>query len=216
VRTYGQHCPLAKTLDVMGDRWSLLIVRELMIHGPSRYTDLRNGLPGIATNLLADRLRELEQAGVIRRDEAPPPIATALFRLTPRGDELRDVVKAMAQWGIPLLLHALDQEGEEFHSRWLGSPVTLYMTDTAPDRPPITIQVNTGDEPMLIETIGGAVRARPGHDEHADAVLSGPPRPVIALITGRIGLAEAKAAGVGYTGNLDALRRIQPGVAATA
>src|SRR5689334_3523121 len=123
VRTYGQHCPLAKTLDLVGDRWSLLIVRELMIHGPSRYTDLRNGLPGIASNLLADRLRELEQAGVVKREEAPPPIATALFRLTPRGEGLRDVVKAMAQWGIPLLLHALDQEGEEFHSRWLGSPV---------------------------------------------------------------------------------------------
>ena len=67
MRSYGQYCPLAKTLDVVGDRWSLLIVRELMIRGPSRYTDIRNGLPGVATNLLADRLRELEQAGVVRR-----------------------------------------------------------------------------------------------------------------------------------------------------
>ena len=85
MRSYGQFCGLAKALDVIGDRWTLLIVRELLIRGACRYTDLRNGLPGIATNLLAERLRELEEAGVIEREEAPPPIATTLFRLTPRG-----------------------------------------------------------------------------------------------------------------------------------
>ena len=77
-----------RALDVVGDRWTLLIVRELALRGACRYTDLRNGLPGIATNLLADRLRELENAGVVAREEAPPPIATTLFRLTPRGEEL--------------------------------------------------------------------------------------------------------------------------------
>ena len=82
MRTYGQYCPMAKSLDVIGDRWSLLIVRELLGRGPLRYTDIRNGLPGVATNLLADRLRELEQAGVLRREAAPPPIATTLFHLT--------------------------------------------------------------------------------------------------------------------------------------
>ena len=86
MRSYGQYCALAKALDVLGDRWTLLIVRELMLAGPSRYTDLRNGLPGIATNLLSDRLRELEAAGVVAREQAPPPVATTLFSLTaPRG-----------------------------------------------------------------------------------------------------------------------------------
>src|SRR6201996_4674932 len=82
MRSYGQYCSVAKALDAIGDRWSLLIIRELLLQGPCRYTDLRNGLPGIATNLLSDRLRELEAAGLGRREEAAPPVATTLFRLT--------------------------------------------------------------------------------------------------------------------------------------
>src|SRR5690349_25102414 len=85
MRSYGQYCSVAKALDVVGDRWTLLIVRELLLQGPCRYTDLRNGLPGIATNLLADRLNELEGAGLVRREEAAPPVATTLFRLTEAG-----------------------------------------------------------------------------------------------------------------------------------
>src|SRR5438445_11013915 len=99
MRSYGQYCGLAKALDVIGDRWSLLIVRELLLHDALRYTDLRGGLPGIATNLLADRLRQLEQAGVVEREEAPPPIARTLFRLTERGRRLRPAIHALMSWG---------------------------------------------------------------------------------------------------------------------
>src|SRR3977135_4624644 len=99
MRSYDEYCSIAKSLDVVGDRWTLLIVRELTLRGACRYTDLRNGLPGIATNLLAGRLRELEQAGVIAREDAPPPIATTLFRLTPRGEELRAVLDGLTLWG---------------------------------------------------------------------------------------------------------------------
>src|SRR5215468_1816956 len=98
MRSYDQYCALAKALDVVGDRWTLLIVRELLIRGSCRYTDLRNGLPGIATNLLADRLRELEEAGVVRRIEAAPPVATALFELTLWGLELEPVIAALGRW----------------------------------------------------------------------------------------------------------------------
>src|ERR671928_603445 len=99
MRSYGQYCALAKALDVIGDRWSLLIVRELLLRDACRYTDLREGLPGIATNLLADRLRELEAAGIVSREEAPPPIATTLFRLTPRGEQLGPVLDHLSVWG---------------------------------------------------------------------------------------------------------------------
>src|SRR5262249_56563671 len=99
MRSYGQYCGLAKALDVIGDRWTLLIVRELLIRGACRYTDLRNGLPGIATNLLAERLRELEDAEIIAREEAPPPVATTLFRLTARGAALDAVVEQIGRWG---------------------------------------------------------------------------------------------------------------------
>src|SRR5947207_8469833 len=103
MRSYDEYCAMAKSLDVVGDRWTLLIVRELALAGACRYTDLRNGLPGIATNLLADRLRELERAGVIAREDAPPPIATTLFSLTPRGEQLRPVLEGLTRWGVPLM-----------------------------------------------------------------------------------------------------------------
>src|SRR5262249_47472114 len=83
VRSYHEYCSVARALDVVGERWTLLIVRELVTRGACRYTDLRAGLPGIATNLLAARLRELEAAGVVEREEAPPPIATTPVPLTP-------------------------------------------------------------------------------------------------------------------------------------
>src|SRR5437868_11469069 len=104
MRSYNQFCAVAKSLDIIGNRWTLLIVRELLLRGPSRYTDLRDGLPGIATNLLADRLRELEEEGLVAREEAPPPIATTLFRLTPRGEALRPVIERLILWGAPLMM----------------------------------------------------------------------------------------------------------------
>src|ERR671937_2991699 len=121
MRSYGQFCALAKALDVVGDRWSLLIVRELMLRDACRYTDLRNGLPGIATNLLADRLRELERAGVIEREEAPPPVAATVFRLTERGRQLRDAVHALGRWGGPLLADA--PHDDAYRSHWLALPL---------------------------------------------------------------------------------------------
>src|SRR6516165_3099171 len=118
MHSYDQYCALAKALDVLGSRWSLLIVRELLIRGPSRYTDLRDGLPGIATNLLAERLRELEQEGLVAREEAPPPVATTLFRLTPRGEQLRPIVEGLARWGAPLMA---DQDPKDaVRSHWLA------------------------------------------------------------------------------------------------
>jgi len=109
VRSYKQYCALAKALDVIGDRWTLLIVRELLIRGFCRYTDLRNGLPGIATNLLADRLRELEQAGIVCREDAPPPIATTLFHLTGRGKELEPILQQPSYRDDPISPHRARQ-----------------------------------------------------------------------------------------------------------
>jgi DNA-binding HxlR family transcriptional regulator len=208
MRSYKQYCALAKALDVVGDRWTLLIVRELLIRGGCRYTDLRNGLPGIATNLLADRLRELEHAGIVSREEAPPPIATTLFRLTPRGEALEPVVHQLGRWGGPLL--ARPGKGDAFRSHWLALPARLHLRDQTPDRPPVTIELRTGDEPMVIETVDGAVRTRPGSVPDPDAVLIGTPPLIVGLLTGKLGLAEARAAGLKYLGDPRTLRRVQP------
>src|SRR5215469_6176466 len=160
VRSYHQYCSVARALDVVGERWTLLIVRELLTRGACRYTDLRAGLPGIATNLLATRLRELEETGVIEREEAPPPVATTLFRLTPRGQALRPVLDALAGWGVPLMREAGDEDA--FRAQWLAFPVRTFLSDKSPAAPPATIGVRAGGESAVIEVAGGGRAARPG------------------------------------------------------
>ena len=96
MRSYGQFCALARALDVVGDRWTLLIIRELAAR-PCRFRDLTDGLPGIAPNLLADRLRLLAAEGVVAHD------ATATYQLTERGRGLGSALKALVRWGIPLM-----------------------------------------------------------------------------------------------------------------
>jgi DNA-binding HxlR family transcriptional regulator len=100
--TYGQYCPTAHALDLVGDRWALLIVRNLVL-GPKRFTDLRAGLPGIGTNILTARLKHLETAGVVARRVLPPPAASTVYELTPLGAELRPVLTALARWGAKTL-----------------------------------------------------------------------------------------------------------------
>jgi len=101
-KQYGLSSALARSLELVGDRWTLLLIRELLV-APRRYSDLHKALRGIPTNLLADRLRRLEDDGLIDRYEAPPPVATTLYELTPRGHELEDSVLALMRWGAPLL-----------------------------------------------------------------------------------------------------------------
>ncbi|TMK27317.1 MAG: helix-turn-helix transcriptional regulator [Actinobacteria bacterium] len=209
MRTYGQYCSLAKALDLLGDRWTLLIIRELYLRGPSRYTDLRAGLPGIATNLLADRLRELEAAGVVAREQAAPPIATTLFSLTPRGEELKEPLLALGRWGIPLMA-AGPAPGDEFRNRWMALPTELFLRDHDPAAPPVAIEVRTGEEPMLIETVEGEGRLRPGSTDRPDAVLSGTPHLVLAVLTGGLELAEAEALGLRCEGSRASVMRVLP------
>jgi DNA-binding HxlR family transcriptional regulator len=102
-RSYQQNCPIAKGLDVLGERWTLLILREL-IGGPRRYGDLRGQLPGIATNLLADRLRELEDAGLVDREELPPPVARTVYTLSDEGwRKVPPVIQAIATFGLDMI-----------------------------------------------------------------------------------------------------------------
>src|SRR5713226_4094557 len=127
MRTYGQYCSIARALDVVGDRWTLLIVRELLLQGPCRFTDLKNGLPGIAANLLSARLKELEDAGLISREDAPPPVATVLYTLTENGLTLEPVLKALGLWGLRYM--AVERPADTFQARWLAyATVSLPLT----------------------------------------------------------------------------------------
>ena len=208
MRSYNQYCAIAKALDVIGDRWNLLIVRELLLQGPCRYTDLLHGLPGIATNLLSDRLRDLEDAGVITREEAPPPIATTLFRLTPRGLELKEVVHELGRWGAPLM--AERDEQDVYRDSWLALPVSLFVKDRTPHEPPVTIELRAGTEPITVETRHGKLQTRPGGVDKPDLILTGAPELVVGLLTGELSLSSARTRGLRAQGNTKVLARLQP------
>lgn len=115
-RSYGHYCAVAKALDIVGERWSMLVIRELL-DGPKRYGDLMDGVPGISTDVLADRLKGLVEAGVVERTELAPPAASRVYRLTPRGQELEAVVDSLATWGSELLSER--QPDEAVRPHWI-------------------------------------------------------------------------------------------------
>jgi DNA-binding HxlR family transcriptional regulator len=213
MRSYGQYCSVAKALDVVGDRWTLLIIRELLQQGPCRYTDLRNGLPGIATNMLAARLRELEEAGLVRRYEAAPPVATTLFSLTDAGTELEPVLHALGAWGIRYM--AQPGESDEFRSHWFAFPVSLFLADSNPAGPPVSIELRAGGRPAVVEAAGGVVTTRLGTAAAPDLVLTGPPPLMLGLLSAKLTATEAADRGLGIEGDIAVLRRLQ-GQAANA
>ena len=207
MRSYGQYCSVAKALDVIGDRWSLLIIRELLLQGPCRYTDLRNGLPGIATNLLSDRLRELEAAGLVRREEAAPPVATTLFHLTEAGAQLEPALEALGAWGIRYMTQPA--EDDEFRSHWFAFPVALFLHDSDPDGPPLSIELRPGGRPAVVEVSGGEIRIRLGDAPSPDLVLDGSPRLILGLLSARLTAAQARELGLAITGDTTVLPRLQ-------
>src|SRR3954447_1708394 len=128
-KRYEQYCPMAHALDLVGDRWTLLVVRELM-HGPKRYTDLVDRLPGIGTNILAARLRDLETHGVVTRRTLPPPAASKVYELTDYGRELRPAMRELALWGARSLGPPTDRD--ELFEGWLSNAMDVVMAPLAP------------------------------------------------------------------------------------
>jgi len=206
MRSYQQYCALARALDVIGDRWTLLIVRELLI-GEARYSDLLKGLPGIATNLLATRLTELEGAGLVTRELVPPPATATVFRLTPRGAALRPVVYEMGRWAAPLMTPP--GPGEHMRARWIALPIEMYLRDRTPGAKPVAVQIDGGDEPIVIETKDGEVRARTGTVPRPDVFITGSPALALALLLGKVSLTDAKTRGIKFKGNVKILDRLR-------
>lgn len=201
MRSYGQYCGLARGLDVIGDRWVLLIVRELL-NGPRRYGELLHGLPGVATNLLAERLRTMEDNGLLRKGD------DERYALTDRGEGLRDVLYAIGRWAFPLM--GTLTPGETFRSHWLAHPVAALFPGVDRSRPELTIEVRCGDPAMTIRSADGAVTVEAGPAAAPDLVLTGPPDAVVGLLAHRIDRDEAKALGLAITGDARPLRRLKP------
>ena len=160
MKRYDQYCPIACSLGLVGERWTLLVVRELM-HGPKRYTDLVDGLNGIGTNILAIRLKELEAAGLVERRKLPPPAASTVYELTPSGQQLRPVLHELARFGARLMgpppLDALDPG-------WLVDALDLALS---PISPPGRLAFRIGDEEASL--VDGV--ARPGLVDDPDVFV---------------------------------------------
>jgi DNA-binding HxlR family transcriptional regulator len=206
MKSYRQYCALARGLDVIGDRWVLLIVRELL-GGSRRYTELAYGLPGVATNVLAARLRIMQDAGLVAKAEDDR------YRLTDWGEGLRDVVAAIGRWASPLMGRL--EDGDTFRSHWIAFPIAALFPDVDPTRPDVSIEVRCSDQPMTIQSSAGRVTVRAGHAAAPDLVLTGPPDATVALLARQIDAHEAKAQGVSITGDARWLRRLRPAMPAT-
>ncbi|NEA20506.1 helix-turn-helix transcriptional regulator [Streptomyces halstedii] len=123
-RSYDQFCATARALDSVGDRWTLLIVRELLA-GPRRYTDLHADLPGVSTDVLASRLKDMEQGGLAVRRRLPPPAAASVYELTEHGRGLLPVLTALARWGAPALAERRPTDAVRAH--WFALPLLRAM-----------------------------------------------------------------------------------------
>ena len=174
-KRYDQYCPVAHALDLVGERWALLVVRELM-HGPKRYTDLADSLPGIGTNILASRLRDLEACGIVAKRRLPPPAASRVYELTEYGRALRTVLRELAVWGARSLGPPTSED--ELFPGWLVNAVDTVL---APIAPPGRFEFRVGDE--VASLVDGEAQA--GSVERPDVVVDGDPEGVYHMFVDR-------------------------------
>jgi DNA-binding HxlR family transcriptional regulator/putative sterol carrier protein len=170
MRSYQQYCPAARALDVVGERWTLLVIRELFT-GPKRYTDLQDGLPGIGPNVLADRLRSLEAAGVVDKRRMPPPAASTVYGLTELGDGLRPVLDGLFQWGLQLL--GSPAKGDTVKaSYWLPAIKAAAHPGALADDVDDTYEFRVGSESIVVTAANGEVHVDAAAADHPDLILT--------------------------------------------
>ena len=181
-RSYGQYCGLARALDVVGDRWNLLIVRQLLM-APARYRELLDGLPGVATNLLADRLRDLETAGVVERRLAEETNAI-VYALTPWGAELREPVDSLIRWSTPLMVRG--PGGDHFRADWLILPLSALLAGKTAARRPSTVGIAVDDHLLQVRTTRSSTEVSPHDGRDLDAVVRADASIVLGLAAGAL------------------------------
>jgi DNA-binding HxlR family transcriptional regulator len=175
---YDQYCPLAHACGVVGERWTLLVVRELL-HGPKRYTDLVEGLPGIGTNVLASRLKDLDRAGVVAKRKLPPPAASTVYELTEYGRELEEAIHALGRWGARSL--GPPPHDCRFADEWLvGGARAMFDPVAAVDVDEL-YELHCGDEVASIRIDHGRIDALPGPAGNPDVVIELAPETLFRL-----------------------------------
>ena len=189
---YRQYCGLARALDVAGDRWALLIVRELR-PGPRRFTDLVEGLPGISRKLLTDRLRELERDGVVARRHLPPPAARQVYELTEDGHDLAAAMTPLIAWGARRLGER--KPGEIFRARWSAVGMAALADLAAAEGVNDTYQYVVGDSAFHFVVADGSIEVRDGRAGDPRVVVTTDDDTWADIVTGKTSAAAAAAAG---------------------
>jgi len=185
-RSYADACGIARALDVVGERWALLLVRELLL-GPQRFSDLRRGLPGASSNLVADRLREMRGRGVVDRRRLPPPSASDVYELTEWGRQLEPIVLALGGWGLRVPVPP--------------EPTTLTTTSmliylrASIDPGDRTYRVELDDRVWTVRAQDGVVIVEPGAPAHPDGSIRTDPKTLNALLDDPATLHDTVAAG---------------------
>jgi DNA-binding HxlR family transcriptional regulator len=205
-RSYGDTCAIARALDVVGERWALLVVRELLL-GPQRFSDLRHALPGASSNLIADRLRELAGRGVIDRRKLPAPASSRVYELTEWGRQLEPILLALGDWGTHVPLPPPPAP-----AALSATSVVLFLRSSArpdPQAPPTTYRLQLDDRVWSIRAEAGRLQVQPGEPASPDASLRADPATLNALLGASREFDAAVSDGsVVAAGDLSALRRL--------
>ena len=204
-RTYGEACRFAHALDVVGERWSLLVVRELLL-GPKRFTDLRAGLPHASPNILTERLRDLEQAAVVRKRKLPPPYGSSVYELTEWGRELEPIVTELGAWGarspVPPESREIGPDSIVLALRSLFDPYRAGDLDA-------TYGLRVGGESYAVAVADRELELARGEAESPAATLAFPDAPTTAaVLSGQLSLEDAASSGaLGIDGSKQAAKR---------
>jgi DNA-binding HxlR family transcriptional regulator len=203
-RSYEQYCAIAKALDLVGERWTLLIARELL-GGPKRYTDLLSGIPGIATDMLAARLKSLEEFELVEKRTLPPPAASVVYELTPHGRKLESTLRELAIFGASFLDR---RKGEAFRIQWLAFPLRMMFRPERAAGKNLIVQFETNGEVLHARVNDGAIETELGPAASPDVVVAGDISTLALASRDRNAAREAKAKGkLKVTGSKDAVAR---------
>ena len=204
MKTYGQFCGLARALDHVGDRWTMLIVRELLIDDTT-YGELLSALEGVPTNLLADRLRQLEDDGLLTRHADPDDRRRVRYQLTELGRGLEPALLALIRWGAHWM--GTGPAGDRFEPKWAMLAVRALLSDRAPTVEG-TIALRFDDEPVTVESRAGAVHVRRGAPASEEVSVEGTSAVVLGLVSGQMSMAAATRSGLRMRGDRTLARAV--------
>jgi DNA-binding HxlR family transcriptional regulator len=190
-RSYGDACRFAYALDLVGERWALLIVRELLL-GPKRFTDLRHGLPNASPNILSERLRELEQGGVVHRRKLPPPAASQVYELTEWGRELEPIVTKLGAWGAR---SPLPPEHQEIGTDSIVLALRSLFDADAANGLEASYELRLGDERFRVDVAGGELDLERGEVKDPAVAIETDAPTLAGLLTGQLPLGDALESG---------------------